>query len=432
MKNLINSLVGICIILSACKYNEPKQITKNVYVDDNKEVQESVIKTIEGLKIEPKIYTISASESSKIELLNGGSIVFPEDAFIDEHGKLVEGKVEIEWQEFHSLTDIILSGIPMKYDSLDVNYDFVSGGMFTIKAKQGTSNLDLAEGKKAMVNLISINEDPNFNFYTMNESNGVWKYETTKNGTFLSSKQDVEKKIKKTELLDVKIDISEFPELKEKQIVAWKLNSKLDEKNKTILKMVSSNAQLEKVEDNYAITFDGKYGKIKVRVEPYTLQEALLQKEVLKTKMDRDFSELMVFQDNVQKGKIVRSIEIPNMGTYNWDKVLKRENEQIVKSQFNFNKDVNPSFISLYFISPQENVAIKCSNSDQFIKFDSKKPNFLVAIMPDNSISVADYGEFKKAHNQTQYTFNFKELHQTVKSPQELGKILQTFVKEET
>lgn len=433
MKSLFYSLTGSCILLCACS-NEPNPVVASQKSEETA-VSESVIKPIEGLETKIRIFSVSATEASTINLPNGGSIEFPSNAFVDENGNSVNGKVDIEWQEYHSLTDIMLSGVPMKYDSAGVNHDFVSGGMFTIDAKQGDKQVDLADGKSATVNLASYNDTPCFNFYTLNEKTGDWSYETTKNGEPLNEEKAVEpkKETSTNELLDVKMDVSAFPELKNEQIVAWKLNEKLDAKSKNVLKNNATAINLTKNEADYTITFNHKKESISVNVKPYTMNDALADKKGLMTKMESDVAELMKYQDNFERGKLVRSIEIPGMGTYNWDKVLKRKTEVLLAASYNFNRDVNPQFVSLYFISPKENVAISCNpNGDAKLKFDPSLSNYLVAIMPDNSVLVANNSEFKNASsskNVGAHTFSFENLNLTVKSPEDLGKVLQDFMR---
>ncbi len=426
MKSLFYYLAGSCIVLTACTH-EPNPIIVSQKSDEA--TVQSAIKPIEGLEIEARYFTVSASEASTIKLPNGGSIEFPEFAFVDKNDNQVVGNVTVEWKEFHSLTDIMLSGIPMKYDSLGVSYDFVSGGMFTIKAKKGKDEVDLAEGKTARVNLASYSDDPNFNFYEINEETGVWTYETTKAGTPLSENKQQKKETPKDELLDVVIDVSAFPELKNQHIIAWKPKDKLSAKNKHLLKTTSSEIKLEKNKDDYTISFANKKDVIKVDATPYTMKDALADKGKLMEKLETDFSEIMAFQNNLQEGKLVRSIDIPGMGTYNWDKVLKRQKEEMVTATFDYNQEVNPDFVSLYFVSPKENVAICCNPKKNKIKFDPTAPNYLVAIMPDNSILIADNTEFKNACDKESYTFNFYDLDKKVSSPQELGEVLQELMK---
>lgn len=430
MKTIFISIVGSTMLLSACS-NEPKSI---VAADSQQEpaIAESVIKPIEGLEIQPRIFSVSGTDASIIELPNGGSIAFPQDAFADENGNPIQGKVDIHWKEYHSLTDIMLSGIPMKYDSAGVANDFVSGGMFTIDAFQNGKDVELAKGKSATVNLASYSDTPCFNFYDLDEKSGKWNYETTKTATALKEdSKDVEAKSAKQELLDVHVDVSEFPELENKQIVAWKLKNNLDAKSRNTLRNSQTAIKLTKNGNDYTMTFKDKKETIVANVEPFLLEQAMADKARVFKKHDEDFADLVAFQDFAQSGKLIRSIDIPGMGTYNWDKVLKRAQETVLLAKFNLNKKVNYQYVSLFFISPKENVSIQCDAlSNSKFKFDPTLPNYLVAILPDNSICVADKNEFNKVPKDAKnYTFQFKELNKKVESPEELGKVLQEFMK---
>ncbi len=214
MKNFLY-LGSAILILSACKSGNENILKHNI----SKETV-SCIKPFEGLEIKENVFEIESAEKSVINLKNGGKIEFPANAFVDAQGNPVQGKVEIEWQEFHSLTDIILSGIPMKYDSAGVQNNFQSGGMFTIKAKQNDENVDLAPNKKAKVDLASMQDTPCYNFYKLDEEKGDWAYKTTKNGTKnpnFKAEKAVEK-VKEPQIIDAQVDTKAFPELQNKNI----------------------------------------------------------------------------------------------------------------------------------------------------------------------------------------------------------------------
>lgn len=390
----------------------------------------SIIQPIKGLEIPVRTFKIDPHVDAKIELPNGGSIEFKANSFVDENGQPVEGEIDIKWKEYHSLTDILLSGIPMKYDSAGVSFDFVSGGMFTIDALNNGNSVDLAEGKKATVNLASYEDTPCFNFYELNEQTGEWSYETTKNGTAINEKpSEAIKKNTKNDILDIQVDVSKFPELRKQTIVAWEAKDKLSNKVKKELINELNKVEAIKTEQGQILLHISNLKlDTLIRVSPITLESALKQKEELMNEMDADFAELLEYQNNYDAGKVIRSIEIDGMGTYNWDKVLEREKQTYLAASFNLNKDVRPEFTSVFFLSPKENVVIKCnSRGDTQFNFDPSLPNFLVAILPDNSVMIVDKKEFALANDLvsgSKHEFNFKDLNVQVESPLELSDLL--------
>ncbi len=76
-------------------------------------------------------YKIDASKAQTIQIPSGSSIEKPENAFVDEDGKDVK-EVTLKYREMVSPGEIILSGIPMQYDSAGTRFQFKTGGMFEL------------------------------------------------------------------------------------------------------------------------------------------------------------------------------------------------------------------------------------------------------------------------------------------------------------
>lgn len=435
MKTLLYTLSCATLILYSC------QSEKNPVSAYETEALNtaSAIQPIKGLEIQNRTFQIEAQKDSKIELPSGGSIEFRANSFVDKHGDLVEGEVEIQWKEYHSLTDILLSGIPMKYDSAGVKHDFVSGGMFTIKATNEGNEVDLAEGKSATVNLASYVDTPCFNFYELDEKSGDWSYETTKLGTKINEKPLEKKTPKKAkaDILDLRVDLSNFPDLQKQNVVAWEAKDKLSNKfKKNLLSELNVVEAKRDNEGEYILHVKNPKTDTLIRVVPVTLSSALSQKQELLDEIEVDFKDLLEYQNNYDLGLIVRSIEIEGMGTYNWDKILIRAQQTYLAATFNLNKDIRMDFTSIFYISPKENVVIKCnSRGDTKFNFDPTLPNYLVAILPDNSVMIVDKFEFSMANDLpsgSKHQFNFTDLHTKVSTPKDLANLLKDIIKAES
>jgi hypothetical protein len=417
MKKILYPATFLCLIL-ACK-SEKKQSDPVGILSQS--IAESMIKPILGLESAPIIFEVPSNEPSTIQLPNGGTIAIPKDAFIDKNGHSIEGLVNIEWKEYHTLTDILVSGIPMKYDSLGVQYDFVSAGMFTISANQDGKSVDLRAGKPTAVNLTSYDETPCYNFYKLDEKTGDWAYKTTKEAT------PIRKEVVKKEpvIIDAQVDITAFPELKKKQIVGWKSLDELTIKEKKIIKKLVSDITLMKENDVYVLQFNGSSHSTCVHVEPLLMDEVISQKAKLEKELLEDYTELLVFQQNVSEGKVIRSIEIDNFGTYNWDIKYKRKNSKNLVAIFDHKPSINPKYVSVFLISPDENMIVKYnSDQDNNFSFDPEKRNCLVAIMPDNHIYTVNdraFDQARKASTKSPFTFHFKDTEKIMKNGHELG-----------
>jgi len=124
-------------------------------------------------------YDTSLTDNHKscvIETTAGTVIHVPENAFVRENGDAVTGPVTILYREFHNPVDIFLSGIPMRYDSAGVNNIFESAGMIDVRAFEGDIPLKLAEGKSLDIDMVSNDNDPNFNLYYLDTVKRNWVY----------------------------------------------------------------------------------------------------------------------------------------------------------------------------------------------------------------------------------------------------------------
>lgn len=124
---------------------------------------------------------INASEGGVYEHATGSRIVFPEAAFVDDKGALIEGEVDIRYREFHDYVDFFLSGIPMTYDSAGVTYTLESAGMIEVYAEQDGKKVRMAPGKSLDIELISkvnmspgLTIPPNYNIYRLDEEKRNW------------------------------------------------------------------------------------------------------------------------------------------------------------------------------------------------------------------------------------------------------------------
>ncbi|MFH2143197.1 MAG: T9SS type A sorting domain-containing protein [Bacteroidota bacterium] len=122
-------------------------------------------------------HIIDNSKDTTIQSETGSLIFIPAKSFIDNKGNALEDDlIEIKYREFHSPYDIFVSGIPMNYDSAGQSYTFESAGMLEMLAYQDMETVDLKKGKEVKIDLISYNDDTDFNLYRLDTSTGIWDY----------------------------------------------------------------------------------------------------------------------------------------------------------------------------------------------------------------------------------------------------------------
>lgn len=130
---------------------------------------------VKNLDVYPDVYSYSAMTGADISYGSGTRLSIPANAFEDANGAPVTGDVDITYREFRDPVDIVLSGIPMTYDSGGVVENFESAGMFEINASQNGSEVFLRQGVKIDVNFAVVDTASTFNFYRLDEKNG-WQY----------------------------------------------------------------------------------------------------------------------------------------------------------------------------------------------------------------------------------------------------------------
>lgn len=128
---------------------------------------------ISGLNVPFQNYSIDAHNGGSFTHSTGSSISFDPDSFIDEQGKSVNGKVDVQYREFHDPADFFVSGIPMTFDSAGVRYQFASAGMIEIKASCNGQPVHLKQNKTATVNMVS-EQAGDYNLYELDTLHNNW------------------------------------------------------------------------------------------------------------------------------------------------------------------------------------------------------------------------------------------------------------------
>lgn len=178
MKNIILGL-GALAFLGAC--SSPETTVDNTLV---LEKRATITPPFENIKMPFKSYTIDPLLGGKIQLENGTKISIPANAFVDKQGNPVEKPVDICYREFHTIAEVMASGIPMGYDSAGVHADFATAGMFEIRAlDENKGELALAQNKDIAVKMASFTNGGGYNIYHFEEKNNS-KEEVSQAGMF--------------------------------------------------------------------------------------------------------------------------------------------------------------------------------------------------------------------------------------------------------
>ncbi|HLP54814.1 MAG TPA: hypothetical protein VK151_07290 [Fluviicola sp.] len=429
------------ILLVACTATNSDPIKQ----PSQQAVTVSVIDPIEGLEIKPREFKVSANQASTIELPNGGRISFPDNAFTDANGNPVSGTVTIEWQEFHSLADIMLSGIPMRYDSAGVSNQFVSGGMFTIDGHQNGNPIEIAKGKEAKVELATYDEQRQYNFYALDEKTGDWSYKKTALSTpnpniktADAATVDAEKSKAKKEgapiFLNVVAATDSVPSLAGKDIIGWNVSSsQVPDKLKKTIAHSRWEARINKqTSTGYELQLSNKGTTLKLNAQPVTMDDAMANTATVEKQTAKKWENILAFQQQEKEAQAIRTASIPGFGTYNWDIIHQRESPITFQLALKLPNGKLSDQAQIFHVCPDEKSIVRYSKYDfSEFSFDPKKGNCIVAVMPDKSIYTVSDKQFdaaRKQGSQREFTFDMQSRKDRFTSGKKLGRLVEELI----
>ncbi len=142
------------------------------------------------LKVPYSTYRVNNNNGGFITHSSSSKIKIPKNSFVHKNGKDVIGDVTIEYREFHDVGDIIVSGIPMAYDSSGTHYNLESAGMFDIKGTQNGEPVFIKPDKRIDIELASKNAADRFNQYVLDTLQRNWRYIQKDKLTLVADKKE--------------------------------------------------------------------------------------------------------------------------------------------------------------------------------------------------------------------------------------------------
>lgn len=121
-------------------------------------------------------YIVNADKGGNVKHEGKSLIRIPQKAFVTKSGALIEGEVEILYREIHKVSEQMMCGIPMQYDSVATTYDFESAGMFDIKGEKNGETVFLKANTTLTIELASEKVGAHFNQYILDTASGNWVY----------------------------------------------------------------------------------------------------------------------------------------------------------------------------------------------------------------------------------------------------------------
>lgn len=249
-----------------------------------------------SMNVASEIFACSSLGDTTLVYQTGTIIHLPASAFVDENGQDINGPVEIKYREFHDPVDIMVSGIPMNYDSAGISYQLESAGMFEVKAYQNNKPLQLKPGKEISVNMVShSNNEKDYNVYYLDTVKKQWNYvseNTAANNTctpVFEINKEYAKKLKASEgsvvplqpvfpekankmSYNFVIDFNknEFPELAAFKGLKFEPIEGKKKQHERLAEKIWEDVSIERGEDNenYIVTFSTEKETQKIKVRP--------------------------------------------------------------------------------------------------------------------------------------------------------------------
>lgn len=436
--------------------------------------KQTINEPFKNVKIAAQTYTVNAETGGEIKLENGTRIMIPPNAFVDKDGQPVSGEVALKYREFHNAVDIMVSGIPMKMNDGGEERDFESAGMFEIKGYSGVNEIAIADGKDLKVQLASFKAEENYNHYYFDEEKGEWKelasaVKPEKNPDFVPVQTNVaadgsvtanggkeveniaaplapKKYDPNATVLNLNVDYDKYPYLKEFNGIVWQYagdDAANDPKNNAwLMKEKWSSVSLE-LADAAASTFNLKVisgNKTYEALVVPALSGKAFDKALAKyqssltaynTRQARIAAAQQAIIDSYNKhAEIVRAFTVSSFGIYNSDRYRSDDGLFAVNWTIELGKEgLSDQPMLIYHICKTDNTVIYCHTGLKQIKFDPKKDNVLMAVLPDDKVAVFGKDDFAKMNtkgisNGSDYTFRFNEVNRKFSSSTDIGKFV--------
>ncbi|HLP56617.1 MAG TPA: hypothetical protein VK151_16390 [Fluviicola sp.] len=393
---------------------------------------------LEGIDIPMRDFTFDASRGSTIRTPSGTQITVPAEALTDEKGQPVRGKVKLQFREFHTPAEILVSGIPMRYDSAGTKYDFISAGMFEIAAEQNGQKLKIREGKAINVELASYKEDEGYSFYQLDPKTGDWKNEgialSRKNERKLSEMQQ----FKDENLVVFDIDYSTRPELERFHNICWTYTGADPEKdplhNDWILQERWRDITVSPLGKGgeYRITLSNRQQRIELEMAPYFTEDQREQEKAFASQVT-DYEQLVADRKNAEEAiqlqaDLTRSFAVSEFGFYNWDKIekiVKEEQLAVVNATFTLDGESLPTTARLYHVDGKDKLLARDGNTWDKLVFRPQDNNRLLVVLPDNRVAIADSKDFDRVKDKPEATFALERVQKKVTSMEDVRRLLE-------
>ncbi len=415
----------------------------------------SIQPPIKGLEIPYQTFKINLNRANLLHLPSGTEIRIPANSFVNTRGEQSKGSATIRYREFHNAAEIFVAGIPMEILHNNKIGHLTTAGMFDIRAENKEGILLLSNGKKITITMDSKTKGRNFGTYYFAENTKGWIY--TGNETLRPDPELAQilntKEVLKDEMIKIPLG-DEYFVMNYNAIVDVMFADNSEELNKrgknpaVGQKAKDYGFQWYDIWSGDIVNFEGtpypapmmlwKYHE-GVRIPEWTSESSVVVRvkptheksvyHLTMTSKERDFDvyaeavmplkSLFVYPPEFWKnnyeeamanirneeiriqneGKILRSMEIMQMGIHNFDKILKEDGALIVKADFQFPPNMATGFKPemVYYIPDDNRTIIKLPRTDwESVALLPGKSARIITVLPDQSIGYFNGNRYRK------------------------------------
>lgn len=144
--------------------------------------------TSKNIKIPFDKWLMTTTAKKEFASINGTRVIIPANAFVTAEGKTYKGKATIHFRSLNEVLPMMLSGIPLLYDSNEMIYVFESAGAFELYAfSAAAEQLYLNKSAIVTVKYKCYNSEFAMNLYHWDQDDNNWVFQS-KNKTIIKSK----------------------------------------------------------------------------------------------------------------------------------------------------------------------------------------------------------------------------------------------------
>ena len=478
--NLSRAILILLLCTAACTpVNEKTATQKASSTNDNlvhQASQRSISPPLAGVNVPTQHFTIQAEQTKNIDLPNGTQIYIPAGTLVDKEGKALTGEVDLTYREFHDAIDVLLSGIPMTYETADGKEEiFQTAGMMEINASQNGQEVFIAEGKSIKIEMASFVEPPadtrtmedDYQLYYLNESTGMWEDRGENNPSPnprladmptqpapkpLPARPMKPKKPSKDEVVfDFAVDYRKYPELAPYDGISWQYaNIDSDEPGminpneaKWVFGEVWKDARVKEMDGKkglYVLQIKNKRKKAQMIVTPVMegdkYEDAMAKYQEINRRIAAVKKQTEIeLKRREQQAKMVRAFSVDQFGTYNCDRFYRIPDARMIVADFNFpameqSETAQMAHIDkVYQLIPGSRAMVTYNRSSQdgawgAVNYSPSEKTYLLAMLPNNEVAMFGPEDFAAIDFKRSHTFEMKSTGKKIESPDQLRALL--------